>query len=345
MEKNRKVAIIVWDMGQIGGIATRAMETKRALDWAGIKNDIIILTDKERPYLIRQARIETRGGSFTIQGVELSVKKKNILKTLNFLDKNYDILFHITACIHDNQTAWLLVYALKKRQVVVISDIYWNDFYPYFDEAKKYIDKIYATNQAVKNYLEKEKGIKSEILIHPFEFNKEFQKKEQKRDVIWASQWRNWKGIKYFVEKGGGINGDLILFGGGREYYNLGGRLPKNAKYLGFKEPVRVIEAYQRGMVAVDLTGQSRKYWGHYNRTTIEPMFWKCVMAANEKLIEPYSFIPKAMVLAVNKDNFVDRINEMMDNKREWEALTERAFKWAINYFDYKKVVEQVVKK
>lgn len=339
--KNR-IAIIIWDIGQIGGIATHAQETKKVLDEFGISNDVIILNDKSRPYKLEKFRIEAKDKTFKVRGIELSVKRENLLNTLSFLSKRYDVLFHTTACIHNDKSGWLGVYLLKKRHVVVISDVYYDKFYPYYKQALRYIDKIYATNQAVKNYLDS-KEIKSELLIHPFSFDKDFQKIKTEQTIIWANQWRGWKGIGFFIEQLSKIKAKGLLFGCGREYYNLWDRIPKNAEYLGFRKPVEVKQAYTTGMMAVDLTGQSKKYWGHYNRTTIEPMFYKCVVVANEKIIEPYSPIPKNVVLAVNKNNFVERVNNLIQDRERQKEIRENAFDWAIEYYNHTKVVEQII--
>jgi len=132
------------------------------------------------------------------------------------------------------------------------------------------------------------------------------------------------------------------LFGCGREYYNLYDKLPENSEYLGFRTPKELKEEYKKGMFAVDLTGQSKKYYGHYNRSTIEPMFYKCVVVANEKIIYPYSHIPREVVLAVNKHNLVEKVNELINDQEKWRQLSERAFKWAIEYYDNEKVLKQI---
>jgi len=336
-----KVAIIVWELSQLGGIATHAVETKKILTKSNIDSDIIILTNKDRAFKIDKQEIETTEKLLKIKGIELSVKKKNLKMTLNFLN-NYDILFHTTACLHKDN-GWLAVYKfIKKRHIVVISDVYWNDFYRHFDKAMKYVYKFYATNEAVRKYLKKEKGINTELVIHPFSFN-EYYNEHKENIVIWAHQWRGWKGIKRFVENADRINGKVVMFGGGREYYNLKDKLPKNVEYKGFRSPNEIKDMYKKAKIAVDFTGQSEKYYGHYNRATIEPMFFKCIMVCNEKLVYPYSFIPREVVCPVDKDNFIDKINRLLENNEEREYLANKAYNWATKKYNFKNVIKQII--
>lgn len=271
----------------------------------------------------------------------MSVDYKNLNWTLNFLDKRYNTFLFLTACIHNDNTGWLSVFQLKKKNIVVISDVYYDKFYPYFNKAFVFIDKLFATNRAVKNYLHK-KGIESEELIHPFEFYSSFITANKGNSIIWANQWRGWKGIRWLMRDAEKIKGQIYLFGSGREYSNFKDKIPKNATYMGF-QPMEVIrEAYKHGRIALDLTGQSEKYYGHYNRTTIEPMFWKCAMICNEKLVEPYSPIPRDVVCAVNKTNFISEINELLSNTERCSSLADRAFQWATERYQWSNVIKQI---
>lgn len=343
MITGEKVAIIIWDISCIGGIATQAMDFKRVFDEFGIKNDIIILKDTHVPFLINNFEIVTDLKNFKVKGIELSIREENIKKTAIFLKRRYTTLIHATACIHNDSLPWDIIYRLGLKNIVIISDVYWNKYYPYFDKVLPFIKKIYATNYGVKNYLGKEKGLIVEELLHPFYFEPNFIKDNPKKIVVWVNQWRGWKGIKLFIKLADKIDGEIWLFGGGREYYNLRDKLPKNSKYFGFVSPKNIEEAYKQAMCAVDLTGQSEKYYGHYNRTTIEPMFWKCVSVCNDKLVEPYSFIPKDVVLPVNKDNFVEKINNILNDRVEFERLSNLGFNWAINKYDHKLFIRQFI--
>lgn len=342
MGNNKKIAIIVWDIGSIGGIATQALDFKKIFDIKNIFSNIILLTDKKRPYKIASTEIIAKDQQFQLKGIELSVHFDNINKTLKYLNQ-YDIFIHTTACVHNDASLWQGVYALKKKHIVIISDVYWDKYYPYFDYAIPYISKIFATNRAVKNYLKEVKKIETEELIHPFFFEPNFKKQRRERTIIWANQWRGWKGIEWFLEQAGQLDGKVLLFGGGREWYNLKNKIPKNAEYLGFRKPEEVLNAYMNGAIAVDLTGQSEKYYGHYNRTTIEPMFWDCAVVANEKLIEPYSFIPQNVVCAVNKKNFVEKTNELLSNQFLWEKQILEARNWAMKHYDYDNFIKQII--
>jgi len=47
--------------------------------------------------------------------------------------------------------------------------------------------------------------------------------------------------------------------------------------------------------------------------------------------------------LAVNKNNFVEKVNELINDKEKRRELTERAYKWAIEYYDNEKVLKQLM--
>ncbi len=337
------IAIIVWDIGQIGGIATQAVEIKSLLDRNGINNDIIILNDKVKSFrFLKQFDFKD---IFGLGGIELSIRKEHILKTLKYLE-NYDILLHTTACIHNPNLPWWAVYELRKKQIVIISDVYWNKYYPYFDRVISYVTKFLATNQAVKNYLKKEKNIETEVFLHPFKVSQsEIDLTKKQNIVIWANQWRGWKGINIFLKQVEKIKGKVWLFGGGREYSNWKQKLleMENVQYFGFIKTESLYKIYEIAKIAIDLTGNSPKYWGHFNRTTIEPMFFKCAVACNETLVEPNSFIPQNVVLKVNKNNFIDKINELLKNKANFEQLVQRAEIWIKTTYRDEIILNQII--
>jgi hypothetical protein len=138
------------------------------------------------------------------------------------------------------------------------------------------------------------------------------------------------------------LKGFIVFYSGGREYYNFKDKMPKNSTYKGFQPMELIKNAYKHSKIALDLTGQSPKYYGHYNRTTIEPMFWKCAMVCNEKLVEPYSFIPKDVVCPVTKETLVVKINELLENTDKLLSLTEKAFQWATNQYKWENIINQI---
>jgi len=234
------------------------------------------------------------------------------------------------------------VYQLKKpKHVVVISNVYFEKFYPYFKKALPYIHNIIATNYAVKNYLDKIKVKSAEVIIHPFSYP-DHKKTKKENVLLWTHQWRNWKGIGDLCKVIKDLKCKVILYGAGREYYNWKDKLPSNAEYLGNVKPDEVLMAYARSKYSIDLTGRSLKYYGHHNRSTIEPMFFKCLSICNEKLIDPYSFIPQDVVLSVDRKNLANQINEVIMNNDIWKSKVNKAYDWAKDFYSDKRVIEQL---
>ena len=340
-----KVAIVTFEISNIGGIATHASHTYKCLKRYGVDTDLVLLKKSNTKPFVKDVEEGFTSSSLTTGGVVMSIHDKFIDETCEFLN-NYDIIFYTHACIHDEKTNWLKIYELKNpKHIVTISDVYWDKFYPYFDEAIPHITKFLATNSAAQEYLQTVKYIKSELLIHPFILSDIGCEYEKENIAIWANQWRGWKGINDWVSQIPKYNGIARMFGTGREYYNLRdsmGKIP-NIEYLGNRPPHEIMEAYKAAKFNVDLTGRSPGYFGHYNRTTVEGMFYGAITVCYKQLVAPFSHIPQSICLVVDRNNIADKMNELQSDTDRLKEISTKAFNWVCKYYDYKKSTEQII--
>lgn len=148
-----KIGIVTFEISNIGGIATHASHTYKCLKKAGIETDLILIKSSNVKYSEEKVNEGATSSSLTTGGIVMSVHDKHLESTCAKLDQ-YDILFYTHACIHDEKANWLDIYKLKNpKHIVTISDVYWDKFYPYFDEAIPHIHKFLATNSAAQEYL------------------------------------------------------------------------------------------------------------------------------------------------------------------------------------------------
>jgi hypothetical protein len=341
------VGIVTFEISNIGGIATHASHTYKCLKKAGVETDLILLKQTNIELTEEEVREGATSSSLTTGGIVMSIHNKHVEKTCERLNK-YDILFYTHACIHEEDANWLSIYKLKNpKHIVTISDIYWDKFYPYFDEAIPYITKFIATNAAAQEYLSLVKGIESELMIHPFimeDIGCDFKKENI---AIWANQWRGWKGINDWIAHIPKYEGISRMFGTGREYYNLRDKMAKipNIDYIGNRPPADILNAYRTAKFNVDLTGRSPGYFGHYNRTTIEGMFYGAVTVCYRTLVYPFSHIPIDICLIVDRKNIAKKMNELQRDSDKFREISCKAFNWANKFYDYKKTVKQIVGK
>ena len=342
-----KVAIVTFEISKIGGIATHAWELFKVLQQHGVDVEQVYLKHSYSTQKALYNNMKTKKSTFKLGGTQLSLSKKTLKQTLYYLDQ-FDILFFTHACIHEEDSNWLDVYKLGKTNLVCISDIYWNKFYPYYDKVIPYVTKFYPTNAAVKNYLKKNKNINGEVIVHPFDYPEhklDISKKQE--TMVWAHQWRNWKGIDDLCEIIPQLNCKLLMFGSGRSYSEWRERLAKmpNVEYLGNQPPEQIIQAYKDSKYSIDLTGRSPEYYGHHNRTTIEPMFFHCLSICYESLIEPHSHIPIPTCVGLERDKgqMIKDINELIERKELWELFVNNAYEWVREWYDHKNVIRQVL--
>ena len=338
----KKIAIITFEISKIGGIATHAWELYKILKKKNIDVEMIYIKQTHDHIQSTVPYCRAIPSNFKLGGTILSLSKQTLKQSLYYLEQ-FDTLFFTHACIHEEQANWLEVYKLKRNNLVCISDIFWTDMYPYFDKAIPYVNKFFASNAAVKRFLEKKK-LKSELLVHPFDYP-EYKEVIKEGVLLWPSHWRNSKGIDDLCEVIPDLKCQVKMFGGGRGYSDWKSTIKKmkNVEYLGNQSPDVIVEAYKKSKYSIDLSGRSADYVGLHNRTTVEPMFFHCVSICYKTLADPHSHIPQKAVWIVEKKTLAKRINFLIEHDDIWKEKVDEAYKWVRKWYDSKKVIKQVM--
>ena len=207
------------------------------------------------------------------------------------------------------------------------------------------------------------------ILKHPFILPKKMFVNKKRKRIVWAHQWREWKGTATYLALSRGLKEPTDFYGLGREFYDIRSKNSKlfratigrdfvtdkvwnkkiKSAIYGMVHPEVITEAYKTHKAAVELTGiKGAKYVGHYNRSTLEPMLYGCVMIATRFVLDPHSHIPKDCVFPLEGGNLADiakKINKMLDNEKKRNQITKRAFEWICENHNGKKILRKWLKK
>jgi len=223
-----------------------------------------------------------------------------------------------------------------------------------------YIDKFIGINSAVKRFLIKHKKINAELAITPFYFKESGLHEKEKEDlIVWTNQWRGWKGIKHALEATRLVKYNYEFYGMGREYYKFSKREDVkefirndfvankkgkgNVDIMGFVGYDDIPKVLKRAKMSLDLTGLSEKYYGHFNRTTLEGMYFGCVGIVWDTMIKN-SKIPKECVIVAERGNIIDlakKIKYYSEHEKERLAIAKNAYAFINKYIDLKNIERQ----
>ncbi|MFA5777627.1 MAG: glycosyltransferase [Parcubacteria group bacterium] len=355
-----KIAIVVFNLSQIGGIATRACSTNNLLKGLGHTCHTFKIFDAKKNFKIKEPKIIGKGKNFKIECGELSIHVDKIKETMRILD-GYDYIIFTHPCPHGSENnLWRLLYRTKPKKIVTVSDIYWNDYYREFDDMIPYVDKFIANNGTIRKFLLEKKKIKAEELLQPFYFKDRGLNEDEKENlIVWTNQWRGWKGIKHALEATRLQEYNYEFYGVGREYYNFSKRkdvkefirndFVSNKKgngcvdIMGFVGYDDIPKILKRAKMSFDLTGLSEKYYGHFNRTTLEGMYFGCVAIVWDTMIKN-SKIPKECVIVAERGNIIDlakKIKYYSEHEKERLAIAKNAYAFINKYIDLKKIEKQ----
>jgi len=360
MGKNIRIAQLLPDIPNLGGLATRTFEQSHVFNFIkGVESDFFKITKKlKNDFEPKKISIENTQYGLSLRQYEVSYNSKVIKESIKKLNE-YDLLWFNHACPHTNTEGekdaelWMELYrSTKPKKLVVISDVYFNKYYPWFlnvaDSVTSLLGIGHGHAASVDPYL-KIDG----ILKHPFLFQRhEFSLDEKREGIIWASQWRAWKGIVEYLKMCPYLNESTTFYGAGMEYYMIRKENPKlfekaigkdffsnklwneesKNNIMGTAPSSEVLKSYITAKAAVDFTciDGSKKYRGHYNRTTLEPMLYKSMIICPKFLVEPYTHIPKDCVLVVDKgtEHMASLINDALEDKKYLRTVTKRAYEW-----------------
>jgi glycosyltransferase involved in cell wall biosynthesis len=366
-----KIAQILPDISGLGGLATRTYRQHLILNSIkGFSSDCFKLTRKKKNLYSEENKIEITNNSsgIVVKQNEVSYNELTIKETIKILNQ-YDILIFNNACPHLNENTgekpdlWKKLYTdTKGKKIAVISDTHFVSYYPWFADIVGSIDVILAMGYGHKNsvipYF-----MPDGILEYGFIFGEKLETDD--RDcLVWPSQWKEWKGIVEYLEICEFLKEPTNFYGIGRAYYeirknrselfkeNIGKDFisrktwnkDEQSKIFGTVSPETVIQSYKFAKASVDLTGiNSKKYYGHYNNTTLEPMLYGCVSIVTEFLAEPYTHVPEECLFIVDGDYkaMANQINLLCKSEKERNRITKKAYEWLKEFHDGKKVLKK----
>jgi len=367
-----KIAQLLPDIPNLGGLATRTFEQWKLFNsMKDCECDFFKITKKKtNDFEKKKAILKHTQYGLSLHQYEVSYNSSVIKDSIKKLN-NYDILWFNHACPHINTVGekdselWMdLYHKTKGKKLVVISDVYFDKYYPWFLNVVDSVTTILGIGHghaaSIEPYL-KSDG----ILKHPFllkEHEAELSQKNRK-GIIWAHQWRAWKGISEYLQLCNDLNEPTIFYGAGMEYYMIRKENPKlfervigedkfsdkiwnknsNNVIAGTVPSSEVLKSYITAKAAVDFTcvNGSKKYRGHYNRATLEPMLYKSVVIVPKFLVKPYTHIPNDCVLKVEgtiKD-MTETINEILSNKELRKKISNAAYDWIHEEHEGKKIL------
>jgi glycosyltransferase involved in cell wall biosynthesis len=368
-----KIAQLLPDINNLGGLVTRTFEQDKIFNSIkGVESDFFKLTTKKtNSFQEKKLTLKSSQYGLSLDQYEVSYHPKLLKESIKKLNE-YDILWFNHACPHINledkedSSLWMEFYRQTKgKKAVVITDVYFDKYYPWFLNAIENVHAVIGGGYGHATSWEKYVKVDG-IMQQPFFVDDlSFKKSSKRHGLVWTHQWRAWKGIVEYLKVCSKLEEPTSFYGAGMEYYMIRKENPKlfeqcighdafakkvwNKKALneikGTVPPKVIKQMYQEAKAAIDFTciDGTKKYRGHNNRATIEPMLYGCVVLCSQFLIEPYTHIPKDCVLVVNgnTDKMSNEINSLLKDNKKREKIASRSFDWVEENHEGKKVLKK----
>ena len=367
-----KVAQLLPDIPNLGGLATRTYEQHKIFNSIkNVESDFFKITKKlKNSFEPKKLELKNTQYGLSLSQYEVSYNSKVIKETIKKLNE-YDILWFNHACPHINTEGekdaelWMNLYTeTKPKKVTIISDVYFEKYYPWLLNVASSITTMLGIGHGHANSVANHFKVDG-ILKHPFLFeDHKYLSNAKRKGILWAHQWRAWKGIETYLELCTMLQEPTTFYGAGMEYYMIRKENPKlfekaigkdsfsdvvwNAvsknEIKGTAHSSEVLQAYQSAKAAVDFTcvTGSKKYRGHYNRATLEPMLYGCVVITTPFLVEPYTHIPRECVLVAekSKNEMAKEINATLSDSSLCKKIANKAFDWIHEEHEGKKILK-----
>ena len=346
-----KVALVMFPISAEGGLSTRGMDTLRLIRDAGHDCNFYRIRYSDQMHMAgtRSPAIEVRKSGNRLQHRNLSITAKHLPGTVAHLS-GYDLVVFLHPCPHLSDKAkaaanWTALYnEVRARKVVTFSDVYIDKYYPHFAQVTNYTPL--GINSAVARHVSGFLKIPVETALRPVHLHASAGKWESRRGIVWPNAWRDWKGFAAFVRAMKDDGRDVTLYGSGRagekcarelvSFRNSGGRV------IGQVAPAKVQAHLANARLAIDLTGASKKYEGHYNGSMIEAMLLGCPVGVRSNMWIN-SWIPKDAVMSLDTSSTSDLYesirNASMSSRSE--RVARDAQTWARGHTNPARVLAQ----
>lgn len=367
-----RVLQVYWPLKDASGPITQAWKTQEVFRAAGHTFRTAVMTYANRaPEITRDGSVYVGSSPRDLKimgGDRLSFHPKRIRETLmKLLKYAADVVLFVHPCPHLSTTklkSWQALYTmLKGRKVVWWTDLYWQEFYPWIKDVEGSIDRVICASNAKLGHVHSTFRKDAELAPLPQVVPDGPPNFRALRDgVVWAHQWRSWKGVRRFWETWHEMPMPVYAAGTGQEYrrnkkllkhvyenrldpsFNLDKK--GNVYILGTIPFQEVVEMYKAALVAVDWTGQSKAYTGHYNSATLEPMLYGCIPWLRPTLIEPHTAIPAEAVLV--QEDFApgavaETIRGLIKDKAGQRKKREAGWEFARAYVDPDRTISLIM--
>lgn len=329
---NLRIAAIYWDTSSVGGIATGAKTFRIAARQAG-----------DTLHVVRCARFSAknirtydkptfiRGGDTYIEiDAECSHHPRYAKETIEWLEKNYDVLLFLFPCPHPtkaygNEPMFLPLYtdcALPK--IMRISDAYWSTYAEWGQIALDNSDYAFVNQHAYRESLRGFGDAYERVEVVPKPFTPlpvpiESQDGQATPLLVWPNQWKAIKGTKKFIQGAPDVPAKIEqeYYSCGIEYYNLRSTAEwemaididhfkgydglGTAQYFGFVSMEHMAQVYSRAWYTADFQGHSAKYeaykMGSYNNTTVEALYYGALPILHTQALK--SVVPQHLFTTV----------------------------------------------
>ncbi len=322
-----KLACIYWSTSSVGGIDTHLNTLRTAALQVGDSFDILHAKSwvTKRPKLFAE-RQWIRGGDTRIWvDGEFSHHPKQVVGSIKWLESNYDAVIFGFICPHKTKAYpepdFLPIYNVKLPKVAWVMDGYWHEYSEWATPLLNRLSGVLCPQESYASPL-RALGCKN-LKISCFPFMPKLGKilpKEKKPLLVWPNQWKDIKGVRYFLKCIPNISErvDIELYSNGIRYYQSrkedfwleaigedkfqGFDGNGRATFFGNVERHVIVDAYQRAWFTCNLQGMTARNQtyklGSYNNTEVEALFYgACPILHNSTL---QTALPKECYIAVD---------------------------------------------
>lgn len=298
-----RIACVYWTTSSVGGIATHLNSLRTAAMRNGDIFDILHTSvwKTKTPTLFKE-RQWIRGGDTRIWvDGEFSHHPARVKEAVKWIETNYDAILFGFICPHKRKDYpdpdFLPLYDADVPKAAWVMDGYWHDYAEWAEPLLERLEGVLCPQESYASPI-RELGYKK-LVISPFPFVPALGKrlpKDKQPLLIWPNQWKDIKGIRYFLKIVPEIpkQVNIELYSNGIRYYqsrtedfwkaavgedkfqgfNGSGR----ATFFGNIDLPEITKVYQRAWFTCNLQGMTAKNatykLGSYNNTEMEALYY-----------------------------------------------------------------------
>ncbi len=375
-----RIAIVMWPIMEVGGIATYLANLQAALQNLG--HSVDFYHARERGYMRNLSKTTPvlAGRDVRLPGGQFKYGDKEDRKAAKKLLNSYDLVIMGHQCPHPNirgegSRAWQSLYDLKVPIFAVFHDNIWQRAYPWLAEVAENIDVCLYTNPSI--WVGSAQAFPGYFVYTPQlldTIHAGLYRSKKKERVVWLPQWKNWKGIGLFVRALPDINYETHLYNSGIEYHYLkkekdwskwitedeyakhdavvppnGFHVPKIVK--GPRLLTKIPGILKRANISVDLTGYRTGPFLHQTTYVhFESMVYGAIVVAPESVAQKPSPIPDDCIYTIptgdeplTAKHVAKSVNWLMRHEKYQIRTARKAVDWVTSRFDDERIASGII--